>query len=87
MFEAGMFMQQDMAVVPTGNEYKGVGRQKDFDPNADGIMVHADCYLIINGNRRDIRSMLASSETPRSTCNMEPLSVGSMAFRKRPRAE
>jgi hypothetical protein len=25
-----------------------VGNQKDFDPNADGIMVHAGCYLIIN---------------------------------------
>jgi hypothetical protein len=51
MFEAGMFLQQDMAVVPTGNEYKGVGHQKNFDPNADGIMaqVHAGCYLIING--------------------------------------
>ena len=49
MFEAGMYLQQDMTVVPTGNEYKGVGNQKDFDPNADGIMVHADCYLVING--------------------------------------
>jgi hypothetical protein len=49
MFEAGMFLQQDMAMVPTGSEYAGVGNQKDFDPNADGVMVHADCYLVING--------------------------------------
>ena len=49
MFEAGMFLQQDMTMVPTGSEYAGVGGQKDFDPNADGLMVHADCYLVING--------------------------------------
>ena len=50
MFEAGMFLQQDsMTMVPTGSEYAGVGGQKDFDPNADGVMVHADCYLVING--------------------------------------
>jgi hypothetical protein len=49
MFEAGMYLQQDMAVVPTGNEHKGVGNQTDFDPSADGIMVHAGCYLVING--------------------------------------
>jgi hypothetical protein len=36
-------------MVPTGSEYAGVGGQKDFDPNADGVMVHADCYLVING--------------------------------------
>jgi hypothetical protein len=46
MFEAG---NEYLAVAPTGNEYHGVGNQKDFDPNADGIMVHADCYLVING--------------------------------------
>jgi hypothetical protein len=38
-----------MTVAPTGNEYQGVGNQKDFDQNADGIMVHVDCYLVING--------------------------------------
>ena len=37
--------------IPTGSEYAGVGNQKDFDPNADGVMVHADCYLVINGNK------------------------------------
>jgi hypothetical protein len=36
-------------MVPTGSEYAGVGGQKDFDPNADGVMVRADCYLVING--------------------------------------
>jgi hypothetical protein len=36
-------------MVPTGSEYVGVGNQKDFDPNADGVMVHADCHLVING--------------------------------------
>ena len=46
-----MFLQQNMAVVPIGNEYKGVGRQGDFDPYAEGIMVGADCYLLINGKR------------------------------------
>ena len=52
MFEAGMFLHhlhQDMTMVPTGSEYAGAGGQKDFDPNADGLMVHADCYLVING--------------------------------------
>jgi hypothetical protein len=49
MFEQGMFLQQDMTMVPTGSEYAGVGNQKDFDTNADGVMVHADCYLVING--------------------------------------
>jgi hypothetical protein len=38
-----------MIMVPTGSEHAGVGNQKDFDPNADGVMVHADCYLVING--------------------------------------
>jgi hypothetical protein len=28
MFEAGMFLQQDMTMVPTGSEYAGVGGQK-----------------------------------------------------------
>jgi hypothetical protein len=46
MFEQGMFLQQDMTMAPTGSEYAGVGNQKDFDPNADGVMVHADCYLV-----------------------------------------
>jgi hypothetical protein len=50
IFEAGMFLQRDMAIiVPTSSEYEGVGNQKDFDPNADGLMVHAGCYLVING--------------------------------------
>jgi hypothetical protein len=49
MFEQGMFLQQDMTMVPTGSEYAGVGNQKDFEPNADGVVVHADCYLGING--------------------------------------
>ena len=49
MFEAGMFLQQDMAVAPTGKECQEMGNQKDFDPYADGIMVHANCYLVING--------------------------------------
>jgi hypothetical protein len=34
MFEAGMFLQQDMTMVPTSSEYAGVGNQKDFDPNS-----------------------------------------------------
>jgi hypothetical protein len=38
-----------MAAIPTGREHQGVGNQKDFDPCAGGIMVHADCYLVING--------------------------------------
>jgi hypothetical protein len=49
MFEAGIFLQQDMAVAPTGKEYQGMGNQKNFDPYANGIMVHAGCYLVING--------------------------------------
>jgi hypothetical protein len=84
MFETGMYLQQDMAVIPTGNEYKGVGNQKDFDPNADGIMAATSSSTA----RRDIRSMSASSEAPRSTYNMEPLlSAGSTTFRERPRHE
>ena len=50
MFGLGMFVQRGMTVIPTGREYQGrVGNRKDFDPYADGIMVHADCYLVING--------------------------------------
>jgi hypothetical protein len=51
MFGAGMFLQQGVSEVPTGNEYQGVGRQGDFDPYAEGPMAHADCYLIINGKK------------------------------------
>jgi hypothetical protein len=58
MFEAGMFLQHDMARVPTDSEYAGVGDRKDFDPNAEGVMVHADCYLVING--KDGHSIHAS---------------------------
>jgi hypothetical protein len=72
MFEAGMFLQRDMAIAPTGSEYEGVGNQKDFDPNADGVMVHAGCYLVINGKEGGTRSMPVSLETPRDTYSMEP---------------
>jgi hypothetical protein len=36
----------------------GLGGQKDFDPNAEGLIVHADCYLVING--KDGHSIHAS---------------------------
>jgi hypothetical protein len=87
MFEAGMFLQQDMTVAPTGKEYQGMGNQKDFDPYADGIMVHADCYLVTSTAKRDIRSTPASSEAPRSTYNVEPSSADSTTRREKPQHE
>ena len=38
MYEQGMFLQWDMNMIPTGREYAGVGGQKDFDPNAEGLI-------------------------------------------------
>jgi hypothetical protein len=87
MFEQGMFLQQEMAMAPTGSEYAGVGGQKDFDPNADGVMVHADCYLVINGTRRGTRSMPVTSETPKEIYSMEPLSADSETLLESPRHE
>jgi hypothetical protein len=81
--------QQDMTMIPTGSEYAGVGNQKDFDPNADGVMVHADCYIYIHTSlstaRRGIRSMPVSLETPRETYSMEPLSADSETLMESPR--
>jgi hypothetical protein len=78
MFKLGMFVQRGMTVMPTGKEYEGVGNQKDFDSNANGIMIHADCYLVITTGKEGTWSTPASSlETQRSICNMGPLSAGS----------
>jgi hypothetical protein len=52
------FLQSDMITIPTGGEHGGRGGQKDFDPNAEGLIVHADCYLVING--KDGHSIHAS---------------------------
>jgi hypothetical protein len=77
MFEAGMFLQQDMTMVPTGSEYAGVGGQKDFDPNADGLMVHADCYLVINGKEGHSIHASYTSGTLNARYSTEPLSADS----------
>jgi hypothetical protein len=44
-------LQQGTSGKPTGSEYQGVGRQGDINPYSEGIMGHADCYLITNGKR------------------------------------
>ena len=58
MYKQGMFLQNDMNTIPTGEEHAGRGGQKDFDPNVEGLIVHADCYLVING--KDGHSIHAS---------------------------
>ena len=75
MFQLGIFVQRGMAVIPTGREHQRVGNQKDFDPYADGIMVHADCHLVINGKEGH------------SVHDMEPLSAGSTTLREIPQHE
>jgi hypothetical protein len=50
-------------------------------------MVHADCYLVINGKEGHPISMSASLETQRSIYDMEPLSAGSTTSRENPQHE
>jgi hypothetical protein len=79
MFEAGMFIQQDIHDPGTHRQrVRGrVGGQKDFDPNVDGLVVHADCYLVINGKEGHSSHVSYFGDAERVIYGTEPWSADS----------
>ena len=89
MFQLGMFVQRAGHGRNTHrSRAPRSGKSERLRPSyADGIMVHADCYLVINGKEGHPISMSASLETQRSIYDMEPLSAGSTTSRENPQHE